>query len=70
MGLMIEADEKSCRVSGGVILKVTYGWTVKDADDYFVALIEQVFVLLVEIGKSGWLVNIFPICEPIFCTCA
>ncbi|OAX32518.1 cytochrome P450 [Rhizopogon vinicolor AM-OR11-026] len=50
------------RVSGGVILKVAYGWTVNDIDDYFVDLMEQSFALSVEIMKPGrWLVDVFPI---------
>ncbi|KAH7883383.1 cytochrome P450 [Phlebopus sp. FC_14] len=49
------------RVAGGVILKVTYGWTVVDKDDYFVSLMEQSFALAVEIVKPGrWFVDVFP----------
>jgi len=69
LSLTIEADQY--RVSGGVIMKVAYGWTVKDIDDYFVELMEQSFVLSAEIMKPGrWLVDVFPICEPYPLTCA
>ncbi|KIJ10318.1 hypothetical protein PAXINDRAFT_16661 [Paxillus involutus ATCC 200175] len=41
------------RAAGGVILKITYGWTVVDNDDYFVPLKEQPFVMSAEIMKPG-----------------
>jgi len=61
---MFDADAKLCRVSGGIIMKVAYGWTVKDTDDYFVGLMEESFTLTTEIVKPGrWLVDVFPIRE-------
>ncbi|KIJ10316.1 hypothetical protein PAXINDRAFT_172185 [Paxillus involutus ATCC 200175] len=50
------------RAAGGIILKVAYGWTVVDNDDYFVSLMEQSFATSVEIMKPGrWLVDVFPL---------
>jgi hypothetical protein len=64
-GLSIEVNENPRRVSGGTIMKVTYGWTVKGTNDYFVSLTERSSALLVEILTPGrWLVDVFPIREP------
>ncbi|KIK79440.1 hypothetical protein PAXRUDRAFT_280461 [Paxillus rubicundulus Ve08.2h10] len=50
------------RAAGGTILKVTYGWTVADKDDFFVSLMEQSFAIVSEIMKPGrWLVEVFPL---------
>jgi hypothetical protein len=46
-------------------MRVTYGWTVKGTNDYFISLAEQAAALLVEILTPGrWFVDIFPIREP------
>ncbi|KIP10996.1 hypothetical protein PHLGIDRAFT_21897 [Phlebiopsis gigantea 11061_1 CR5-6] len=48
--------------AGAVILRVAYGWTVIEDDDYFVNLMEHVFRLGAEVTKpSRWLVDLFPI---------
>ncbi|KIJ13210.1 hypothetical protein PAXINDRAFT_13960 [Paxillus involutus ATCC 200175] len=50
------------RAAGGIILKVTYGWTVADKDDYLVSLMEQSFAMAVEIMTPGRrLVDVFPL---------
>lgn len=50
------------RNAGAVILKVAYGWTVAENDDYFVSLMEESFKVHAEIVKPGrWLVDTYPI---------
>jgi hypothetical protein len=58
MSCHMSKDEQRSRLNfhsaaGGVILKITYGWTVVDNDDYFVPLKEQPFVMSAEIMKPG-----------------
>jgi len=49
------------RTSGAIVLKVAYGWTVKDNDDYFVKLINDVFRLSSAAqGPGKYLVDVFP----------
>lgn len=49
------------RNAGAVILEISYGWSVTDADDKFVKLIEDGFKVQAEIARPGrWYVDIFP----------
>jgi cytochrome P450 len=49
------------RTSGAIILKIAYGWTVEDNDDYFVKLINDVFRLSSSVqGPGKYLVDVFP----------
>ncbi|KZT01116.1 cytochrome P450 [Laetiporus sulphureus 93-53] len=50
------------RNAGAVILKVAYGWTVAENNDYFVSLMEESFKLHALVVKPGrWLVDTYPI---------
>ncbi|PFH49406.1 hypothetical protein AMATHDRAFT_147746 [Amanita thiersii Skay4041] len=48
--------------AGAIILRLAYGWTVNEAHDPFVALVEEAFALHNVITKPGrWLVDAFPL---------
>lgn len=50
------------RFAGGIILKIAYGWTVADNDDFFVTLIQQTFNAHTYVARPGyWLVDSYPI---------
>ncbi|KAH9933809.1 cytochrome P450 [Fomitopsis serialis] len=50
------------RYAGGVILEVTYGWTVSKKNDFFVSLMEKALVTHANITKPGrWWVDSYPI---------
>ena len=50
------------RFAGGIILKVAYGWTVSDNNDFFVTLIQDAFKAHAYVARPGyWLVDSYPI---------
>lgn len=49
------------RNTGAVTLKIAYGWSVKENDDHFVKLVEEIFRIMSEMFRPGqWLVDDFP----------
>ncbi|KAI0058112.1 cytochrome P450 [Artomyces pyxidatus] len=52
------------RNAGAVIMKLTYGWTVKEVDDYFVRLMKEGFEMSRQVSTPGrWLVDVFPVLQ-------
>jgi hypothetical protein len=47
-----------------MVMKLTYGHTVKSADDYYLRLTEQVLDATIQAGSpASMLADFFPICE-------
>lgn len=47
-----------------MILKIAYGYTVSEINDYFVKIMEDGFHTQALLTKPGrWLVDVFPICK-------
>lgn len=49
------------RMTGGLVLRIAYGYEVKSDDDRFVKMSEQAFAMGVELVTPGWLVDMVPL---------
>jgi hypothetical protein len=50
-------------MAAGVVVRVTYGYTMVDEDDHFMQLAEEANAVFRECARTGaWPVDFFPIC--------